>query len=509
MNKRIRLAAKSGTFAAVLALAGLVMAGSTSAQEAKPAAFVITGARVADGTGKPLREVNVRVVGERITKVGNFRPDKKETVIDGKGLVLAPGFIDAHNHSTEGLERDPLAESQISQGLTTVILGQDGGSPWPIADYLKRRKENPPALNFQVLVGHATIRRAVMGDDFRRAATAEEISKMASFVEQAMKEGAVGLSSGLEYTVGSYSTTEEVVAMARMAGRYNGFYISHIRDEADKSFDAMREAIAIGEQGHLPSQITHIKMGTVGVWGKSAEAVRMIEDARKRGLDISADCYPYDAWHSTMTVLVPNKKFDDPVSVQRALDDVGGGANVTVTECERHPEYLTKNLDEIAKSKGVTAVDVYMEIVRDGGAGIIGHSMKDEDIRTFYTQPWVMVSSDGGINMKHPRGAGTYPKVLGRYVREQHWLTLEEAVRKMTSLPAWRMGLKDRGTIREGAYADLVLFNPETVKDNSTFAEPFKLSDGIEKVFVNGTMVWDGGKATGARPGRALERQPK
>ena len=468
---------------------------------------VITGAQVADGTGGPLRYVNVRIAGDRITRVGNFKPGKKDRVIEAQGLVLAPGFIDAHNHSTEGLESEPLAVSQISQGITTVLLGQDGGSPWPIGDYLRRRRENPPAINLQLLVGHATVRHQVMGDDFRRAATPDEIKKMETLVEQAMKEGAVGLSSGLEYEVGSYSTTQEVIALARVAGRYHGFYISHIRDEADKSFEAIREAIAIGKQAGLPAQITHIKMGTVGVWGKAAQAVKLVEDARRSGQDVTADCYPYDAWASTITVLVPNKRYDHPASVQRALDDVGGAANVTIIQHEVHPEYEFRNLEEIARSKGITPVELFIEIVKDGGADVIGKSMIESDIRTFYQQPWVMVSSDGGIGMRHPRGAGTYPRVLGRFVREQKWLTLPEAIRKMTSLPAQRLKLKDRGVIRKGALADLVLFNPTTVIDHSTFQEPHSLAEGIDRVFVNGKLVWDAGKPTGQRPGRVLPRQ--
>ena len=491
------------TFSLVL---GAICTLGANAQAPPAQRWVITGAQVADGTGAPLRAMNVRVEGDRIVKVGNFAPRKDETVIRADGLVLAPGFIDIHNHSTEGLEKDPLAESQVSQGITTVLLGQDGGSPWPIGEYLEKMRRNPAALNFLMLVGHATVREKVMGGDFRRAAREDEIAAMEKLVEQGMREGAIGLSSGLEYEVGSYSTTEEVVRLARVAGRRGGFYISHIRDEADRSFEALREAIRIGEDGHLPAQITHIKMGTVGVWGKAGEAVRLIEEARRRGLDVTADCYPYDAWHSTITVLVPNKRYDDPASVERALADVGGAANVLISGFPPRPEYEGRNLEEIARDRGITPVELFIEVVKAGGASVICKSMIEDDIRTFYQQPWVMVSSDGGIGMRHPRATGTFPKVLGQFVREKKWLALEEAVRKMTSLPAWRLGLKDRGRIRKGMKADLVLFDPARVRDRSTFAEPTKLSEGIEKVFVNGAPVWDAGKTTGARPGRVLPR---
>jgi len=483
----------------------LVLAGSAAAQQTSKS-WVIAGAQVADGTGKPLRAASVRVEGDRITEVGNFRPKKGETVVRGDGLVLAPGFIDTHNHSTGGLERSPRAETQISQGLTTLLLGQDGGSPWPIAEYLQKRRADPPALNFLMLVGHATVREKVMGDDFKRAARPDEIAAMEKLVEQGMREGAVGLSSGLEYEMGSYSTTDEVVALAHVAGKRGGFYISHIRDEADRMLEALREAIAIGERGHLPVQVTHIKMGTVGVWHKAPEAARLIEEARRRGVDVTADCYPYLAWHSGMKVLVPNKQWEDPASVAKALVDVGGAQNITISRSEARPEYEGRTLAEIALARAVTPIELFIEIVRVEDPSIIGHTMIEEDMRTFYQQPWVMVSSDGGIGMRHPRGAGTFPRVLGEFVREKKWLTLEEAIRKMTSLPAARLKLKDRGRIAKGMKADLVLFDATRVRDRSTFQEPMLLSEGIEKVWVNGAMVWDGGKPTGARPGRVLPK---
>jgi N-acyl-D-amino-acid deacylase len=493
---------RCGRLALALTLTALLL---SSILVAGPAlTFVITGAQVADGTGTPLFRANVRVADGRIVRVGDFSPEAGEQVVNGTGLVLAPGFIDTHNHSERGLEDDRLAETQISQGLTTLLLGQDGGSPWPIGEWLDKFRKDPAALNVSMLVGHATIRQMVMGDDFRRPARADEVAKMVVLVEQAMKEGAVGLSSGLEYEVGSYSTTDEVVEMARVAGRYGGFYISHIRDEADRSFEAQRELLEIGRRGHLPVQNTHIKLGTVGVWNRAAETAALYDAARHAGQDVTADCYPYDAWHSNFKVLVPNKKWDDPVSVTKAIADVGGPQNLLITEHKPHPEYEGRTLEEAAKSKGITPTELLIQIIRDGDGGVIGKTMIEPDIRVFYSQPWVMVSSDGGIGMKHPRGAGTYPKVLGRFVREWHWLTLPDAIRRMTSLPAWRLKLADRGMVREGYVADLVLFNPATVIDNSTFKEPQKLSTGIEKVYVSGALVWDHDHATGAKPGKVL-----
>ncbi len=484
----------------------LFFASGAIAQNA-PKSWVITGAQVADGTGAPLRRANVRIEGDRITKIGSFKPKKGEPETRADGLVLSPGFIDTHNHSTSGLLTEPAAISQISQGLTTLLIGQDGGSPWPIAEYLQKIRANPTALNVQVLVGHATVRRRVMGDDFRRTARPDEIAAMEKLVEQATQEGAVGLSSGLEYEVGSYSNTEEVVALARVAARHGGFYISHISDEADRTLESVRELITIAEQAKIPAQITHIKVGTVAVWGKAPEVVKLVEDAQRRGLDVSADCYPYTAWQSNLKVLVPNKRWDDPASVKKALDDVGGAKNISITRLQQFPQFEWKTLEEAATAEGVSPVDLYIRIVNDDSAGIIGHTMTEDDMRTFYQQPWVMISSDGGINNNHPRGAGTYPRVLGRFVREKKWLTLPEAIRKMTSLPAWRMKLKDRGQIKKGMKADLVLFNPETVLDRATFAEPRLLATGIEKVFVNGQLVWDGTQSTAARPGLILPRR--
>src|SRR6185295_5194270 len=277
------------------------------------------------------------------------------------------------------------------------------------------------------------------GDDFKRPARADEIARMSALVDQAMRDGAMGLSSGLEYEVGGYAETSELVELSKAAARHGGIYMSHIRDEADKSFEALREAIEIGERAHIAVQISHIKLGTVGVWHKAAEAIALIEAARTRGVDITADEYPYNAWSSTITVLVPDKRYDYPPSVEKALADVGGAANVLIVRHAAHPEYEFRTLDAVAKDRKTTAVDQFIQIVRDGGAGVVCTSMVDDDMRAFYQRPWVMVASDGGIGVRHPRGAGTFPRVLGKYVREEQWLTLPEAIRKMSSAPAARL----------------------------------------------------------------------
>ncbi|MGD9905466.1 MAG: amidohydrolase family protein [Vicinamibacterales bacterium] len=493
-------------FGRPLALALLVASAAVVHPSSQATSFVIAGAELADGTGAALRRADVRVEGDTIVAVGSVAPRSGEPVVDGAGLVLAPGFIDAHNHSTDGLEREREAVTQVSQGITTLAVGQDGSSPWPIAGYLERLRARPPAVNVVVLAGHATIRTQVMGQDYKRRARPAKVARMRTLVDQAMAEGAFGLSSGLEYEVGSYSDVEEVVEMARAAGARGGYYISHIRDEADLSMDAIREAIAIGERGRLPVQITHIKLGTVGVWGKAAEVVALVEAAQKRGVDVTADAYPYLAWQSTPRVLVPNKQYDDPASVTRGLDDIGGAKNVQITRWGAYPQYIGKRLDEMARAEGISDIEAYVRFARDDDAGMIGHAMIEDDLRVFYQQPWVMVASDGGIANNHPRGAGTFPRVLGRYVRELGWLPLPEAIHKMTAMPAARMGLKDRGRIAAGLKADLVLFDPTTVIDRSTFEQPRALATGIRRVWVNGTVVWTGDAAAGAFPGRVLTR---
>lgn len=477
-----------------------------------PQSLLILNAQVADGTGVPLYRANVRIAGSRIVEIGKLAPKPGEATLDAKGLVLAPGFIDIHNHSEESLPKDLAAETQVSQGITTLIIGADGESPWPLASWFHQMRDHPAAVNVGSFAGHATIRLQAMGKDFKRTSTPAEVRLMEESIRREMNEGALGLSSGLEYEVGSYAATDELVALAKIAAASGGVYMTHIRDEADKSFEALKEEIAIGERAHIPVEHSHIKLGTVGVQGKAPEYIKIIEAARKRGVDFLADCYPYDAWHSNLKVVVPDKQYENPKSVAVALESYGGGSHITITEFSPDKSYAGHTIAELAKSNGLSETDMYIRLIREGDAAhteasIIGQSMIESDMKAFYQRRWVMVASDGGVNSQHPRGAGTFSRVLGLYVREKQWLTLPEAVRKMTSLPAQRLGWKDRGILRKGAVADLVLFDPSTVSDRSTFTDPTALSTGIEKVFVNGVLVWDSGKQTGARPGLVIGRK--
>lgn len=467
---------------------------------------VIVGASVIDGTGRRPFRANVRIEGDRIKRVGLFTPRSGEEIINARGFILAPGFIDIHNHSEQGLDSDTAATTQVSQGITTLAVGPDGGSPWPVGDYLSRREQKRASVNVLAFVGHATIRYQVLGEDYNRRATEKEIRAMRELVERGMREGAFGLSTGLEYDVGRASSTEEVIELARVAARYGGIYMTHMRDEEEGMFTAVAEAIRIGREAALPVQISHIKMGNRNVWGKSREVIQVINRAKRSGLDITADCYPYTAWASTISILVPSRRHDDAAAVRTALGNVGGADKVLITNCKAHPDYEGKTLEEIARDNGSTPVAVYQQIIKDGGAAVVCSSMSEADVEAFYRQPWVMVSSDGGIGSRHPRGAGTFPRVLGRFVRENRWLALTEAVRKMTSMPASRLGLSDRGVIRAGMKADFVLFDPKRVIDRSTFKEPQLLSEGINQVIVNGETVWAAGQTTDARPGVVIRK---
>ena len=468
--------------------------------------FVITNTTVIDGNGKPGYIGSIRVKDGKIVSVGKFKSKIGEEVIDGAGLALAPGFIDIHNHSESGLLREGTAANQVSQGITTVIVGPDGGSPESIADYFSKL-EGKIGINVGAFIGHGTIRGMVMKDDYKRAATPAEITQLEKLVADAMQQGAFGLSSGLEYDHGFSATTEELIALSKIAAKYGGIYMTHMRDEEEGVLDALREAIRIGKEAGLPVQISHIKMGNSSVWGKSTDAIALINEARNAGQDVTADAYPYTAWASTITVLVPSRKHEDPAEVQKGIRAIGGADKVLITSSREFPAYEGKTLEQAAAIAGKTPVETYVEIVKKGGAGVIGYGMNETDVKAFYQTPWVMVSSDGGIGSRHPRGTGTFPRVVGRYVRENKWLSLEEAVRKVSAIPAARLGLKDRGMIKKGMKADLVLFDPQTIIDNATFVAPQLTASGVKAVFVNGVKVWNGDSVTNATPGMILRRK--
>ncbi len=492
------------------------------AAAAQDPSLAITGARLADGSGGPIVSGKVVLVaGDSIQAIVDERTWKAPAgvrVIDGKGLVLSPGFIDMHTHADSSLVAKPDAVTQIRQGITTALGGQDGGSSIPLADFFAKLEKARPAMNLASTVGFGSLREKVMGEDNRRPARPDEILKMKALLDQDMRDGAFGLSSGIEYEPDSFSTTDELVDVAKTVKPYGGFYISHVRDEGAKVIDSWRELTVIAERAGIPAQITHIKLGSVSSWGKFAQYTALMKEADAKGLKITADCYPYNFWHSTLRVLVLSRLYTDMAEVKRGVDDNGGPTNIILTDYAPNPSYAGKSLAQIAKEKGVDPYVLYMDLIKetdpknrkpewgDDVESILGISMQEDDIKGFYKDPRVMVSSDGAIDGGHPRGAGTYPRFLGRYVREAKVVSLEEGVRKMTSLPASVLGLKDRGRIAAGFKADLVLFDPATVIDTSTIKDPTAAPVGIPYVIVNGEVALDNGVATAARAGRVLRK---
>ncbi len=497
--------------------------------------LVIRNGRVVDGTGAPWRRADVAVKGDRIVAVLPRIEAPAGKTIDAAGRVVAPGFIDVHTHARRGIFEVPTAENYVRQGVTTLVEGQDGSSPLPLGAFLAKVEALRPAVNFASLVGHGSVREAVMGRA-DRAPSAAELARMESLVREAMREGAFGLSTGLFYVPGTFARTDEVIALARVAGERGGIHVSHMRDEAAGVVASVRETIAIGEEGRLPTQVTHHKAIGREAWGRSAETLALLEEARRRGVDATVDAYPYTAsstglaaalfpaWALEGGAAALRRRLESPdtrarvreVVVDKIRNERGGGdpANIQIAACGFDPSLEGKTLAGILVGRGLAptvenAAGLALEIVEKGGASGVFHAISEEDIERILASPLTMVASDGeipvfGKGAPHPRSYGTFARVLGVYVREKKLLTLEEAVRKMTSLPASRLGLEDRGIVRPGMVADLVVFDPEAVRDRATFERPHQYAEGVLLVVVGGAVVLDGEGPTGARPGRVL-----
>lgn len=496
---------------AVLSLSSLVYAQG----------LLIKNVVIYDGTGKPGVPGDVRIQADKIVEVGNkLTPRPGDTVRDEHGLALAPGFIDMHSHADGDILEDLDAENSTRQGITTVVVGQDGESKYPLAEFLGKLEKTPPALNVASMVGHGTIRHLAMDPKNQlREATPEELAKMKAILAEELKAGPFGLSSGLEYDPGHFASTDEVIQLSKMAGAAGGFYISHVRDEGNHVFDSYQEIIQIGKGAKLPVEITHIKMGVPAVWNMAAKRMpQVFEQARKEGVDLKADVYPYTFWQSNLRVIMLDRDYYNPEKVAKALAESGGPDHMWFTNYPPDTSIVGKSLDEVARLWKLTPVETYMKMVKtsDAGAGgspdneasIMAESMNEDDVRWLVAQPNIMFCSDGGLRDRHPRGAGSFPRVLGRYVRDQKALPLELAIHKMTGMPAQQLGLRDRGRIASGYVADLVVFDPATVADGSTMQTPQAPPKGIDAVFVSGTLVVDENKLTGAHPGKVLRRLP-
>ena len=489
-----------------------------SSPPAAPETLRIVNARLVDGSGAPARMGSLRIAGDRIVAGGEVEPVPGEAVLDAKGLVLAPGFIDTHSHAAGDLAEMPEALGAVSQGITTVVGGQDGDSDFPLNDFFARLERAPAAVNVASYSGHGTLREKVLGGDFRRAATAQEVAAMSRLLERDLEAGSLGLSTGLEYDPGIYSTRAELMDLAKVAARYRGRYISHIRSEDRKFWEAIDEILAIGREAKLPVQISHVKLAMRNLWGEAPRLLALLDRARAEGIDVTADVYPYLYWHSSLTVLFPDRDFENLAVARQVIAEIAPAEGLLLGRYLPNPSYAGRTVADIARERKEAPEVTLVALIRDAEAlrrqgkegveSVIATSMVEGDLERLLAWPHTNLCTDGELDGRHPRGFGAFPRVLGIYVRERGVLRLEEAVRKMTSLAADHTGLKDRGRLVPGAYADLVLFDPATVTDRATTADPHALAKGIERVWVNGRTVFMSGAATGLKPGRVLRREP-
>lgn len=471
-----------------------------------PVTQLINNVKLIDGTGSPSRAAAVRIVNSRIRDLGNLSAFRGEEVIDGKGHVLAPGFIDSHSHHEWSLDKDPSAIAATNQGITTIVIGQDGGS-MPVDSLEARIKRRPSTINIATYTGHASLREKYMKDVFR-AANDSEIEKMKESLLTEMDKGSLGLSTGLEYEEGFYSTMDEVIELAKVAGSKGGRYISHVRSEDINLERSIEEIITIGREARIPVQISHIKIAMRSKWGNSGEILSQLSAARTSGINITADCYPYALWVSTPRVLFPKKDFTNLESALYATQELFDPLQSIVLRFPAHPDYEGKSVAQVAEMNKETPALSLIRLIKeskDSGVAIAGASMDEADIRNFLRWSQTNICSDGSDG-GHPRGYGAFTRILGRYVREQKIMDLETAIHKMTGLTAEHLGIRRRGLITRHYFADLVLFDPETVLDNATMAKPKALSSGIEMVWVNGKVVYRAQESTASRPGVLIRR---
>lgn len=495
--------------------------------------IIIKNGRILDGTGNSWTWGDVAIKGGKIWKMGTLGNLQAAKVIDAKGLIVAPGFIDVHTHIEDNEDKNPTADNFIYDGVTTVVTGNCGASRTDIKEYFKQLDSIKLSVNVATLIGHNDVRKVVMGTANRKP-TRDEMQRMEDVVEKAMQDGAVGFSTGLIYIPGAYSTTDEVVGLAKIAARHHGVYASHIRDEGDSVTEAIEEALHIGKEAGMPVEISHFKLSGQQNWGRSKETIPMIIRAREEGLDVTIDQYPYTASSTGLSTLLPDDVLSDGQdSIAARLQRAAVRKQITAYMLGKlkkrklkhfsYPVVASYKADTTLNGKSIEQVNLLMgrkhtakeeaETVMDmmskGGASMIFHGMSDDDVKHIMQYPFNMAASDASIRVfgqgaPHPRGYGTNARVLGKYVREEGVLSLEEAVRRMTSLPAQKFGLKDRGLLHEGMAADIVVFDEKEVADLSTYEKPHAYSKGFRYMLVNGQIVVDEGKHTGVRSGITL-----
>lgn len=517
---------------AILITSLWVPAAKTSSNTEKPYDLIITNARIVDGSGNPWFRADIAILNGRITRIGRLSPAEAVKTIDAANQIVAPGFIDVHTH-VESIYSLPAAENFVRMGVTTLVTGNCGGSTTDVAQFLGRVKEKPLTVNLATLIAHGSIRRQAMGTD-DRAPTPEEMKQMEMLVEQGMKDGAVGLSTGLIYVPGTYAKTEEIISLARIVSRYGGIYATHMRNEGEFVADAIRESIQIGEQANLPVEISHFKISSKKLWGQTPMTIGLVRSARERGLAVTVDQYAYTASSTSLDSRLPawlragglteaKKRLVDSATRERVRKEMkevlkrSGFKDygyAMVASYESDPSFNGKSIAEITKqvtgkSDVTHQIDQIIAMYEAGGAGMVYHGMSEDDVQRIMREPFTMIASDSGVrqvdeSVPHPRGYGNNVRVLGRYVRELKLLSLEDAIRKMTSLPAQTFGFRDRGYVREGLAADLVIFDEKTVGDRATFDKPHQYPTGISYVLVNGEVVFANEAMTAARPGMAL-----
>lgn len=494
--------------------------------------LLVRNGRVIDGTGNPAYFASVAVTHGRIAAIGKLEGHAR-TEIDARGLVVAPGFIDVHTHGEDVLEL-PLAENFLRMGVTTIVAGNCGASELSVAGFLRSVERTNVTPNVATLVGHGTVRRKAMGGSFDRPPTENELREMKALVEQAMQDGALGLSTGLIYLPGSFAKTDEIIELARVVARYDGIYTSHMRSEGREILDALNEVFRIAREAGLRAEVSHIKLSGKSAWGRAAEVLAAIERARAEGLDITQDQYLYTASSTGLSQLIPDKwleggKFREHLNTpadRTALREAmrarlrarghGDYAYAVIASYKRDPSVNGLNVAEAAKKlRGSDSLDDQIELILEiqshGGASGVFHGMSEDDLRVFLQHPNTLIASDSGVRrfqegVPHPRGYGNSARLLARYVRELKLLRLEDAVRRMTSLPATTFRLKDRGLLRAGAWADLVVFDPAKVQDEAQFNAPHHYATGFAAVIVNGVVVVRNDAHTGTRPGKTLRR---
>ncbi len=527
---------KHGLYAGLVACA--LIAGASIVAQQRPAFgpfdLLIRNGRVMDGTGNPWLRQDVGVSAGRVAAVGDLAGANAARVVDAAGRYVTPGFIDVHSHAAEGLTREALRQGQpmLAQGVTTVVVNPDGGGPVDLAAQRAALETGGIGVNVALLIGHASVRRAVLGMD-DRAPSPAELDRMRELVRRGMSEGAFGLSSGPFYAPGSYAKTDELIALAKVAAEFGGLYTSHIRDEGNYTIGllaAVDEVIRIAEATGRPGIVTHMKALGPDSWGLASDATRRIDAARARGVQVFADQYPYDASSTGVTgALVPRwaqvggevqlrERINSREVRQKMLVEVrenvrrrGGAESLVVAGYRPDPSLEGRSLGEIAKARNQTPEDVALDLLAKSDVSLVSFNMSEQDVEHIMRRPYTMTCSDGGLQLMtegkpHPRNYGAFARKIARYVRERGTIDLETAVRSMASLPAAVFGLTDRGVLRVGAWADLAVFDPARVRDTATYAQPHQLAEGMDYVLVNGMLVVDGGQLTAERPGRVLRR---